>query len=441
MKQYRHIAIALVLLAGMGISCGDGDPPTDPRWYHQAFVMRADSGHAKEYSIQVSLPRSYYRLKEQTYPVIFLTDAEYCFNMARDLTIVQGWPQREVIVVGIGFGSPEKMNELSWLEYSDAPDEFGQPGWKQFYRFIRNRLIPYVEAKYRINPHNRTLYGWSLGSLFATSVLAEDRSTFHNYIIGGGARDSVYVEALFRARPVLPVNLYFGIGDGDPRYDEALRFARTLSGRGFTGLQFGQGVYPGLGHEIITMGLLLDRGMKWVYERKPLAPRLRAAMRTGGAENVMREYERLSRTNPDDYAFDPEYLLTFADLLRVEGDSAGSAEMRGYVELTYPRRVVTIRVSPDVLPESNRVFVTGNHWLLGEWNPAAVQMGQPKEGVWSHTFTVRQGTALEYTVTQGSWETRATDSTGTIPYRFRLTVDRDTTVRLTVESWRGQGGQ
>ncbi len=435
LKKHIPVILALALLAGIAVSCGDGDHTTDPRYYHQMFWLNSDSGHAKQYFIQVALPRSYYRQKEKTYPVIYLTDADYCFNMARDLTVVLNWPQREAIVVGIGYGSPEKLNELRWPEYGDTPDAFGKPGWTQLLGFIRSRLMPYVETRYRINAHNRTLFGWERGAFFATSVLQTDSSLFHNYIIGGGYRDSVYVESLHRARPVLPVNLYFGIGDRDPRYVEAMEFARLLSSREFAGLQFAQEVYPGQGHEIITMGLLLDRGMKWIYERKPLEPRLRAVMLRGGAAGAIREYERLFQTNPDDFEFDPDRLLSFADDLNQEGDSTASAVLRAYVDERYPKHRITVRIRPDIPPPSGVVFITGNHPALGNWDPHAVQMGQPKEGVWSHTFTVRDGTALEYTFTQGSWDSRATDSTGTKAQRSGLTADRDTTVSPVVESW------
>ena len=60
-------------------------------------------------------------------------------------------------------------------------------------------------------------------------------------------------------------------------------------------------------------------------------------------------------------------------------------------------------------------------------------MGPPKECVWSHSFTVRRGTALEYAFTKGNWGTRAADATGTTAQR--PDCDRDTTVARVVENW------
>ena len=158
-------------------------------------------------------------------------------------------------------------------------------------------------------------------------------------------------------------------------------------------------------------------------------------MLLGGATRAIAEYERLSVTNPDDFAFDPDHLLAFAAMREAEGDSLSPAEFRSSVRREYPTCRITVRIEPERPPPAGVVFSTGNHPALGEWDTRAVQMGQPKQGVWSYTFTVRTGTALEYTVTQGSWSTRASDSTGTIYPRFHLVADRDTTVSHAVENW------
>ena len=436
LKIYSGVFFAFCL--GLVMSCSesqDAPNPVDPNEYEKSFWMHTETGHAKDYYIQISLPRSYYETDSRKYPVIYLTDADYCFNMAQDLTLVLDWPQREVIVVGIGYGSPARLRALREAEYGDITDEDGERGWVQFLHFIEEQLIPDVESKYRINPYNRTLYGWSLGVLFSTNVIEENPLLFHNYIIGGGGRRSLYVDNLYRKWPDLPVNIYFGTGEYDGNLHIMMQFADNISSKHFSGLLTKREIYPGLAHEMITKGVLLDRGMKWLYSIKPIAPRLRLAMKSGGVEACLEAFSKLKLTNPDDYDFDPVHLLNFAESLGNEGNTDAEKAIKRYVEQEYPVRKVTIQILTEALPDSETLYITGNHAELGNWDPKMVELKRLDAKTWGGSFRILSGAELEFKITRGSWETQAADSTGLELMNFEETINLDTLITKVVERW------
>ncbi len=413
----------------------DASKPVDVGKYQKSFWMHTEKGHAKDYYIQVSLPQSYYETDTRKYPVIYLTDADYCFNMAKDLTLVLDWQQREVIVVGIGYGSPERLRKFRGSEYSDILDEFGEPGWSQFLNFIQNRLIPTVESEYRINPHNRTLYGWSWGVQFASAVLENNPLLFHNYIIGGGGRRADYVENLYHKWPELPVNIYFGTGENDGNLHIMMNFYENISDKDFSGLQTKLEIYPGLAHEMITKGVLLDRGMKWVYSRKPIEPRLKLAMKSGGVDASLDEFNKLLKTNQDDFDFAPVHLRNFAESLGNDGNTEAQQAILEYVELEYPLRKVTIHILPESVPDAAALYITGNHTELGDWDPQKVELKPLDAKTWGGTYQIISGTDLEFKITRGSWDTQAANSSGAELLNFKEYIYLDTVITKVVKNW------
>jgi len=194
-------------------------------------------------------------------------------------------------------------------------------------------------------------------------------------------------------------------------------------------------IYPGLAHEMITKGVLLDRGMKWLYTIKPIAPRLRLAMKSGGVEACLEAFSKLKLTNPDDYDFDPVHLLNFAESLGNEGNTEAEKAILRYVEQEYPVRKVTIQILTEALPDSETLYITGNHAELGNWDPKMVELKRWDAKTWGGSFRILSGAELEFKITRGSWETQAADSTGLELMNFEETINLDTLITKVVERW------
>ncbi|HYI21144.1 MAG TPA: alpha-amylase family glycosyl hydrolase [Candidatus Limnocylindrales bacterium] len=78
------------------------------------------------------------------------------------------------------------------------------------------------------------------------------------------------------------------------------------------------------------------------------------------------------------------------------------------VEATAQNRSVEVTFTvavPEFTPDDATVYVTGSIDELGPWNPSANPMTDNGDGTWSRTFTIPDGTSLEWKYTRGSWET------------------------------------
>ena len=77
------------------------------------------------------------------------------------------------------------------------------------------------------------------------------------------------------------------------------------------------------------------------------------------------------------------------------------------VYVTAENRLVQVTFTvavPDFTPADAIVYITGSIAELGPWNPSAYPMTQNLDGTWSRTFSIPDGTSLEWKYTRGSWE-------------------------------------
>ncbi len=199
-----------------------------PRIAHLAFFFaailtiaanaaRADEGSAQPYSLDgtkvvkfhsdkvntdyllyLGLPRDYETRKE-SYPVVFVLDADYCFAIVQQITrfLSDHDEVSPLVVVGIAYPgvAQEKYGPIHKLsrtrDYTPthlATGGYGAEFQKQsggangFLYFIEHELTPYLESNYRLK-HDRTIVGYSYGGLLATYSMLTKPSLFQRYII------------------------------------------------------------------------------------------------------------------------------------------------------------------------------------------------------------------------------------------------------------------
>lgn len=97
---------------------------------------------------------------------------------------------------------------------------------------------------------------------------------------------------------------------------------------------------------------------------------------------------------------------------------------------------VTFRVMPQVIPDSEAVYIAGNHPQLGLWRPDTVRLAQQADSSWSRTFEFHAGVRLEYKITRGSWQNEAVNAEGIVLPNAILEVTHDTTVTIEVATWK-----
>lgn len=171
MKYHSAYLIFIPLLIFLGCQSpntdsGNRSPLLDSFRISSDFVK-------DDFNIKVSLP-SGYEESENSYPVIFLLDANLYFDIfaqsLRDYGNVGLSPQ--AILVGIGYKDILTMDSLRQRDYTypQAIAEYEMStsgGADNFLGFIEDELYGKIAESYRIDTSNVVLYGHSLGGYFA----------------------------------------------------------------------------------------------------------------------------------------------------------------------------------------------------------------------------------------------------------------------------------
>jgi len=141
------------------------------------------------YPLFIKLPKSYHKNNDKTYPVIYLTDAPYSFQIVSGATRypMNAKKMKEAIIVGISYAKGSKRDSSRVRDYTPSVDSAWKQqtgGAHQHMEFIENSVIKYMEENYRTDSKDRTFIGNSLGGLFGTYILLTKPTLFKNYILG-----------------------------------------------------------------------------------------------------------------------------------------------------------------------------------------------------------------------------------------------------------------
>ncbi|MBR3057147.1 MAG: alpha/beta hydrolase [Clostridiales bacterium] len=143
----------------------------------------------RDFVVHVTLPKNYDSTK--TYPAIVLTDAVWRFNDTAKIMkeIDEG---RAVPHIVISIGQDYSICNSDNVERSAVFCE----GKEKFLDFITDNLMPYLSEIYHFDYENTTLFGHSLGGVFAHYALTNsdryENQPFGAYIVGSPAFWSPY---------------------------------------------------------------------------------------------------------------------------------------------------------------------------------------------------------------------------------------------------------
>jgi len=127
----------------------------------------------------------------QRYPVLYLLDGDAHFHSVTGLIQILGtgvngtYAVPEMIVVAIP--NTDRTRDMTPTKVEKGPDGKPSPflkntgGMPNFLAFIKNELIPAIDAKYRTAPY-RILVGHSLGGIVVIDALYTIPETFNAYI-------------------------------------------------------------------------------------------------------------------------------------------------------------------------------------------------------------------------------------------------------------------
>jgi predicted alpha/beta superfamily hydrolase len=220
----------------------------------------------RTYQVFVALPPTYNTNPDRRYPVLYVTDADYGFPIIRQIgRRLNGGGQKveDHILVGLSYALGEDSMSSRRRDYTptpagahDAPPDAVHGKADAYLSYVRRQVLPFVDAKYRVDEKRRYYLGHSYGGLLGAQILLTDPEMFSGYVLGSPSLwyDQNVVEELelkyaTRHRD-LPASVYIYVGEfedmnpADARYakrynmvSDAKRLERLLSSRGYPSLR------------------------------------------------------------------------------------------------------------------------------------------------------------------------------------------------------------
>lgn len=243
----------------------------------------------RTYDIYIRTPVGYNKPEnaDRTYPVIYLNDGPYTFQVASGVThLPMGGPHKleRAILVGISFahgegGMDSRVRDLTPVS-DDSWQNYETGGGPQYLKFIESEVIQFVETNYRADPKKRTLAGQSLGGSFGAWVLLEHPGIFSSYILTSPSlwyKDRLIfdLEASYAARHHdMKAKVYLAVGELEtiahgmrqPMKPQLEEFGEALSSRNYPGLDLKVEIISDAIHET-TFPQGFTRGAQWLFSR------------------------------------------------------------------------------------------------------------------------------------------------------------------------------
>ncbi len=233
MKRFTFLAVVLAGSVATAPAAGQAPIQVPPVEVHRLLSKQVGDS----FEIRVLLPPMI--PGEQTrFPVVYMTDAHGGFidedgmrlmmlsDTPRFIAVGIGYPGARTILQGLGI----RARDLTHVPVKDANAGADMPiagmlkpavatgGGPKFLAFIRQELMPFIDARYPTNPKDRAYWGDSLGGLFGCYVLFTQPDTFNRYIIGSpsiwwAGEDVIKLaEQYFKTHDDLAANVFMGVG-------------------------------------------------------------------------------------------------------------------------------------------------------------------------------------------------------------------------------------
>jgi uncharacterized protein len=283
LQAYASIA---VILSGSVASSSDSwgqelvaEAPPEPVAIPRSTRLTIHSeALARTYDLHIKLPPAYDATANEslTYPVLYLNDATYNFQVAAGITHYPMNAQtiKNFILVGIGYSHGSVGPESRIRDYTPTvnpawPRETG--GAERYMTFVEQEVIPLIESTYRADPARRAYAGHSLGGLFGAYVLLKKPELFRYYVLSSPSfwfDEHVtwnLEEAYAEAHSDLPADVYVAIGGLEgPMVPDVRTFVSKLEARDYRSLKVRALVVDGAAHETVFPTALMN-GLLWHF--------------------------------------------------------------------------------------------------------------------------------------------------------------------------------
>ena len=218
----------------------------------ESFDMRSANG--RDYRIMVSWPARALFPEPAKFQTVFLLDANEYFpsvaELARYFSYARECPP--VVVVGIGYPVSQmadtvklRLTDYTWVvderhealvsKIAGGSESVASGGGEAFLRFVDEELKPAIAARFPADVEDATLFGHSLGGLFAVETLFTKPESFSRYSISSppilwADDDVIRREAAYaRANDRLEARVLFAAGSEETSLEHVLGFPEELS--------------------------------------------------------------------------------------------------------------------------------------------------------------------------------------------------------------------
>ncbi len=203
-----------------------------------------DPVSGRGYQVFVALPPSYAKEPQRTYPVLYVTDADYAFPIIRQISRrlnLDGPKLEDFILIGLSYAKGEDGAVSRRRDYTPTPNGpstspagavHGQG--RAYQTYLRDQVKPFIAARYRADPSRALFLGHSYGSLLGAQILFTEPALFSGYILGSPSlwydkRHALGLEASYAAQNRdLPAKVFLYVGEyealrkGDRRYSQSV---------------------------------------------------------------------------------------------------------------------------------------------------------------------------------------------------------------------------
>lgn len=231
----RLLLLAALMLTPLASALAQAasDPETE------AFRLAGPSG---EYDIEVTFPLGYDRARGEPLPTLYYLDGWRNAALAKGLHRVAmtiaprggTQPVRPFLLVGVStVGGEAAYQRGRNKDYTPTPfvpprgvtftmgasarlDSASTGGAEAFYAFLRDRVIPEVEARFPSDPTQRALSGHSFGGLFTTWMMESHPDLFADYLALSPSLfwdRSYLLDAAFAGARARGARVFLGVGD------------------------------------------------------------------------------------------------------------------------------------------------------------------------------------------------------------------------------------
>lgn len=226
----------------------------------------------QEYLVKIRLPEDYANTTT-LYPVLYLLDGDHAFAMATDIVqyLIYGAHIPDLIIASPAYDSKKLAHEggknMRNRDLDPFPADYPdmQTGGVRYLQFFEQELIPFVEANYRTQPQDRTLWGYSSGGVFALYTLFEKPNLFQRYIVVDGFQDEILdMEQGYAANHSdLPIRLFLS---APPNETGSKKLMEILNKRPYTGFRSEFAELNDIGHFAIGAEGLI-KGLESVFRK------------------------------------------------------------------------------------------------------------------------------------------------------------------------------